>query len=222
MDIICDQCQYKLQIPDEKINQILPGKVATVSCPKCKSKITIQSPRKTAHGEQATPEGLSEGGEPVAYDASDKPFDFIEEEGQTALVCESDPNAVEKIQKTLDQMEYHLTVAENLRDVLKKVRYHTYDLIMVDENFDTRNPDSNGVLTYLERLNPSIRRKIFVVLISSRYRTMDNMMAFNKSVNLIINSSNLDDLEKILSRSITENEFFYRVFNDMLKKKARA
>jgi hypothetical protein len=58
---------------------------------------------------------------------------------------------------------------------------------------------------------------MFVALISDRYRTMDNMMALNKSANLVINSKNIDDIGKILSRGITDNEFFYRVFKETLK-----
>jgi hypothetical protein len=63
-----------------------------------------------------------------------------------------------------------------------------------------------------------IRRNIFVTMISSRFHTMDNMMTFNKSVNLIINIKNIDDIDKILQRGIADNEFFYRVFRESLKK----
>ena len=67
----------------------------------------------------------------------------------------------------------------------------------------------------------SIRRNMFVALISDRYRTMDNMMAFNKSVNLIINSKNIEDVGKILSRGITDTELFYRVYKETLKATGR-
>ncbi len=80
------------------------------------------------------------------------------------------------------------------------MRYHVYDVVAVDESFDTDNPEANGVLIYLERLGMAIRRNMFVTMISSRHRTMDNMTAFLKSVNLIINSKNIEDTGKILSR----------------------
>jgi len=50
------------------------------------------------------------------------------------------------------------------------------------------------VLAYLETLNISIRRQMFVILLSNTYRTMDNMQAFNKSVNVILNLKNIDDV----------------------------
>jgi hypothetical protein len=93
---------------------------------------------------------------------------------------------------------------------------------VVDENFDTDNPEANGVLIYMERLGMATRRNMFVAMISSRHRTMDNMTAFLKSVNLIINSKNIEDTGKILSRGLTEYMAFYRVFRDKLKETGRA
>ncbi|MBN1931172.1 MAG: zinc-ribbon domain-containing protein [Desulfobacterales bacterium] len=212
MDISCDNCQSKFRIPDEKIPS---GKAATLSCPKCKKKISlIQGEKNRPDPEKNTYDQIDSD----SYDASEKPFDFVEEEGKTVLVCEPDSTIKKKIITVLDLMEYHITEAENMRDALKKMRYHNYDLIVVNEDFDTINPDSNGVLIYLERLHMAIRRNIFVTLMSSRFRTMDNMTAFNKSVNLVINNKDINDFDKILSRGITDNDFFYRVFKESLRK----
>jgi predicted Zn finger-like uncharacterized protein len=207
MNVICHNCQSKFRIADDKIPS---GRTATFPCPKCKSKISLGSGKNTARGG-----GKAANGE--AYDAFEKPFDFIEEEGLTALVCEQNPLVRKTITDALQLLEYQITVAESARDALKRMRYHVYDLIVVNENFDTKNPEANGVLIYLERLTMSTRRNMFIAMISDRYRTMDNMMALNKSVNLIINVKNIEDIGKILSRGITDNEYFYRVFKETLK-----
>ena len=145
----------------------------------------------------------------------------MEEEGLTALLCEENPIARKTIQAGLSLMDYQITIAESARDALKRMRYHIYDLIVVDESFDTKNPDANGVLIYLERLQMSIRRNIFVAMVSSRYRTMDNMMAFHGSVNLIINIKNIEDIGKILGRAITDTELFYRIYKEAYKETGR-
>jgi hypothetical protein len=62
------------------------------------------------------------------------------------------------------------------------------------------------------------RRQMFVVLISERFRTMDNMAAFNRSVNLIINLKNLDDLATIFKKGLADHAAFYQVFKETLKK----
>jgi len=210
MDIICSSCSSKFRIPDEKIPA---GRATTLACPKCKARISLDSAKKPAGTGAATAS--------AAYDSTDKPFDFIEEEGLTALVCEQNPIARKTINSALGLMDYQITVAESARDALKRMRYHVYDLIVVDENFDTKNPDANGVLIYLERLQMSIRRNIFVAMVSSRYRTMDNMMAFHASVNLVINIKNIDDIGKILGRGITDTELFYRIYKETLKETGR-
>ena len=215
MNIICENCQSKFKIPDEKIPA---GRKASIACPKCKGKISLNGKMGAAGTKVNFVDANSNG----SYDASEKPFDFIEEEGLTALVCESNPLVQSTIAEALELMEYQITRAENTRDALKRMRYHNYDLFVVNENFDTDNPESNGILLYLERLNMLVRRNMFIALVSDRFRTMDNMMALNKSVNLIINIKNVEDIGKILSRGITDNEFFYRVFKGTLKEVGRA
>jgi len=221
MDITCEKCQSKFKIPDEKIPA---GKAASFKCPKCKEKISVGPVAQPEKDEAPPPQQTTAADEIQAedYDASDKPFDFVEEEGKTALVCESDPGIKEKITAALTSMDYHITEAENGRDALKKMRYHVYELVIVNEDFETSDPDSNGVLIYLERLGISTRRNIFVVMLSSRFRTLDSMMAFNKSVNMILNLSNINDIDKILRRGLTDNDFFYRVFREWLRKTGRA
>ena len=147
---------------------------------------------------------------------SDKPFDFVEEEGKTALLCESDPMIIKAITPVLDVLEYHITEVKNSREALKTMRYHSYDLIVVNEYFDAKNPDANGVLIYLERLHMSVRRNIFVTLITRRFRTMDNMAAFQKSVNMIVNVDNITDFDKILRRGMADFGIFYQAYKDCL------
>ena len=215
MDITCNSCSAKFRIPDEKIPR---GRVSAIPCPKCKTRISLDPTKKSA-GSVAAEE---ESDQSQDFDFAKKPFDFMEEEGLTALLCEQNLVARQTIESALNLMDYQATVAESARDALKRMRYHTYDLIVVNESFDTNNPDANGVLIYLERLGMSVRRNIFVAMISNRYRTMDNMMAFHGSVNLIINIKNIEDVGKILSRGITDTELFYNIYRETLKEIGRA
>jgi len=220
MEITCEKCQSKFKIPDDKLPV---GKTATLKCPKCKQKILVSPDRENENKPDLSPPQAAMHEEVHAedYDAADKPFDFVEEEGKTALVCESDPGLKEKITVALRGMEYHITEAESGRDALKKMRYHVYDLIVVNEEFDTSDPDSNGVMIYLERLGINIRRNIFVVMLSKRFRTLDSMMSFNKSVNMIVNVSNINEIDKILRRGMADHNIFYRIFTDGLRKAGR-
>ena len=209
MEVSCESCQARFNIPDAKLPV---GKSVSAACPKCKQKIKIEAP--SPYGDQPSSGPVEEND---AYDAAEKPFDFVEEDALTALVCEDDPAVREKIKSTLALMEYNVSVAGSTREALKRMRYHNYELIVVNEAFDASSVETNGVLVFLERLPMSVRRNIFVCLSSARYRTMDHMMAFNKSVNMIINTKNIDEFGKVLSTGITDNDLFYRIYRDTLK-----
>jgi len=67
-----------------------------------------------------------------------------------------------------------------------------------------------------------IRRNIYVVLISNRFKTMDYMSAFLKSVNMTINPKDIDSLDQILTRGINERDLFYDVYKESAKKFGKA
>lgn len=215
MEIICQNCSGKLKVADEKLPE---GKTASLKCPRCQAKVSVTRPAKKEEDGDAAFDDLFDFAEDDGdgYDATEKPFDFIEEEGKTALICDSDALIREKVRPTLDLLEYHVTEAPNSREALKKMRYHTYDLVLLNEYFDTRDPDANPVLIYLERLGMEIRRNMFVVLLTTRFRTMDHMSAFQKSVNMILNLRNIDDIDKILQRGMADYGLFYKVFKESM------
>jgi len=231
MNIVCKKCHSKFKFPDEKAPT---GKMITLKCPKCKSKIIVGPQKKAAPLKKPksakkvlAQTGFAESDREdatlvdVGFDTQDgheKPFDFYEEEGISALVCEPDPDIKRKIKRTLQLLEYRVVFAETARDALKGMRYKTYDMVVVNEIFDCRNPDANGVLAYIQRLQMVIRRNMFVILITDRFRTMDTMNAYHKSVNLAINVDDIHQFEKTVSRGLSEFEVFYGPFKSTLKK----
>lgn len=152
------------------------------------------------------------------YDAADRPFDFVEEGGMTALVCEADSTMRAKISDAMKGMGYQVTEPATAKDALKNMRFHVYDVVVVNDTFGRSGQEINAVLDYLENLAMSTRRQIFVALISDTYRTLDNMAAFNRSVNITINVKHIDDIDKIITQGKAENEAFYHIFKETLKK----
>lgn len=212
MNVICENCQSKFNIPDDKIP---PGKTVTLKCTKCEGKISVTG------GSPAFPVDETALLEPNGSDTEESPFGYMEEGVQTALICELDPIARAHITATLAEMGYRMTEAADARTALRNMRYHDYDVVVVNELFGTRDPRANGVLIFLERQLMSSRRNVFVTLISRRFRTMDQMMAFHSSVDLIVNVENIGEFGKVLTRGIKEKNAFYRVFRDTMKKIGR-
>lgn len=153
-----------------------------------------------------------------SYDASDRPFDFIEEGTDTALICESDPSIRSKIIDFLQKDGIRITEPASAEEALKNMRFHVYQLIVIDEYYETDDDRENAILRYLNSLSMSVRRNIFVVLITRRFRTMDKMAAFNKSVNIVVNLKDMDQFGAIVKKGIAEHEAFYHVFKEALRK----
>ena len=229
MDVLCEKCRGKFHIPDQKVPK---GEAFSVICPKCNNKVSVdtrfdiplstkETPAPSTKPKSRLNKTIIEEVDSSAYDASEKPFDFVEEGVETALLCEPDPAIRAKIITALYNMGYHTTAPQSHKDTLKQMRFHVFDMVVLNERFGTRDPDMNSVLKYLDRLNMSIRRNIFLTLLTDRFRTMDNMAAFNKSVNLIINLKNINEIEKILKRGVADNKIFYRVFKESLIKTGR-
>jgi DNA-directed RNA polymerase subunit RPC12/RpoP len=229
MNISCKKCQSKFKIPDEKVPR---GQTFSLTCPQCSAKVIVdarsssQSESNSASRSIDKPnlekkKTLIDEVDANTYDASDKPFDFVEEGVETALLCESDALVKTKIKTALHNMDYHITAPELPKDALKQMRFHVFDVVVLNERFGEQDPEMNSILKYLDRLNMSIRRNIFLTLITDRFRTMDNMAAFNQSVNLIVNLKNIDEIEKILRRGIADHETFYRIYKRALLKTGR-
>lgn len=222
MEISCNNCNGRFNIPAEKLPK---GKVASIRCPKCKNKIVIDLTSGGPVSSEREPPpprtqdfDFDEGMDDNEYNPDERPFDFLEEEGKTAIICEKDPAIVKAITTVLDIMEYSVTVAESMRDALRKMKYHAYDMVLINETFDAPDPESNGILIYMERLQMDVRRNIFVGLLTRRYATMDNMAGFLKSVNITINLGDIDKIDRILGRGISEFELFYAIYKDSAKK----
>jgi hypothetical protein len=247
MDVVCGNCNTKIKIPDEKIKKIPPGQTFAISCPKCKNKISVENKPATAsekpaakpapapppkpdkpdpppkadksppHPEQ--PAGEESSGSENGDDGfSGNPFEFLEEGTKTALICEGDAGFRAKIKAALSAMKYQSLESSTHRDALKQMRFHDFDVVILNERFGTRDPDMNHVLKHLEQLPMATRRNMFIALLSERFRTVDNMIAFNKSVNMVVNVKDINDIEKIISRGVKENDAFFRVYKESLKK----
>jgi predicted Zn finger-like uncharacterized protein len=214
MEVSCRHCQTRFRLSDEKVPR---DRAFALTCPKCRQKFTVD-PRT---GDPAAAGALLDEVSGAGYDDAERPFDFIEEGAQTAIICENDPEYRPRIQAALKEMGFYITAAASARDVLKQMRFHNFDLVVINERFDAPDPDRNSVLRYLERLGMNIRRNIFVVLLSDRFRTMDNMAAFHKSVNLVIHLGDLDQLAKILKRGFSDHRHFYRAFHEAMTKAGR-
>lgn len=166
--------------------------------------------------EEITKSAAQGAGEKMDY--SGRPFGYIAPDAETAMICEQDPVIRDKIISDLKKMGFATVQPAGFKEALKFMRFHVFNVVFIDEDFDTGVWETNNVLRYLENLNMSVRRQTFVVLVSATIATMDNLEAYAKSVNLIINKRDIINMERLLRQGMTENEEFYQIFKERLRK----
>jgi len=205
MDVTCDSCGAGLKIPDEKLP---PNKVVSITCPKCKSKIKVDTREPDRDTVSREIEEVEQGSSPL---------DLFEEGTRLALVLNGDDGQVNEISSVLEELSYKPILAPSIQEAMGKLRLHHFDLIILSDGFDGQNLEGSPVTHYLNHLSMSERRKIFLVLLSDKFKTMDNMMAFTLSSNLVVNPAELSKLGLILNKAIPDHEKFYKIFMDTLK-----
>ena len=218
MLITCSQCESKFNVPDEKIPK---GKKIKVICPKCRSPIIIG---EEIREEKAPPppeptekkEELEE--EEYGYEeyTEDSQLGFFEGDAKLALVLVDDGQIEDLIRPVVEEMGYRFITSPNKRDAIGKMRFHHFDIIILKDGYDGKSIEESPILRYINTLSMSVRRKMFLALISDRFKTMDNMMAFAMSANVVINSADISQIKLILNKAIEENERFYKVFKELL------
>ena len=146
--------------------------------------------------------------------ASSPPQDFGNL--RLVLVCVDAAERQAVIQAALDQLGFTMYAARTVEDAIERLRRDTFEVAIVDEQFQGGSALDNDVLRALEIMPMSARRYMFVALLGRAYKTFDNMMAFARSVNVVVNLNDLPHLPAILRKGITENAEFYRVYREML------
>ena len=236
MEVVCQGCESTLNIQDNKIPQ---GQKLSLTCPKCKKKIILEpieeasqheEAQKTSNGqeialaEEGSKDTPSSSSLSYGYDeySADLDLHFLEEGTKLALILAGNRDEESKIKASLEEIGYRTVSSPNTRDATGKMRFHRFDTIVLCDGYDNQPLDQSPILGYLNRLTMSIRRQIFLTLVGDRFKSMDNMMAFAMSANLVINEGDVENISAVLKKAISENERFYKIFIDTLVEAGKA
>jgi CheY-like chemotaxis protein len=161
---------------------------------------------------------------PTAIDADldvtsayDSPLEVLEEGAMSALVCVDEPERLRAVKEALEELNYYSSVASSVKEALSKLRYNQYDLVILDEEFCGETAENNTILRYLQPMPMSTRRAIYLMLISQEGRTLDNLVAFAKSVNAVINANDVQKVKLVLERAMADHRRFYKVYSDLIQ-----
>ena len=222
MKIQCNHCQAVFNVSAEKVPK---GQQFKATCSKCRRTIIVDpqsTERSSVAGMDASLSAVADAPTAIAADldvtsAYDSPLEVLEEGARSALVCVDEPGRLKAVKEALEELNYYSSVASSVKEALSKLRYNQYDLVMLDEEFCGETAENNTILRYLQPMPMSTRRNIFLMLISSQVKTLDNLMTFSKSVNAMINVSDIQKVKLVLERAIADHRRFYKVYWDLTK-----
>jgi hypothetical protein len=226
MQVTCNACQRSMNIPDEKLPK---NQAFSITCPGCKTKIKVDQHLKPKESEPASPPVLEEKEETVdtaSMVVSQEEFEddedlvIYDENDQLALIL--DDNNKDVWTKALEEKEFKIQYARSPEHAVHKMKFTHFHFVALNENFGNVALDENPFYQTLIEMPMVTRRNIFFALVGTNFKSLNNMQAFQKSTNVVINEKDLDKLGDILKKSISENEIFYKVYKETLHAMGKA
>lgn len=220
MQVTCNACQRSMNIPDEKLPK---DQAFSITCPGCKNKIKVDQHLKTQ--DPPTPPKQEEDLDTAGMVVDQEEFEDDElviygENDQLALILDETNQSAWT--QALESRDYKIQYAKSPEHAVHKMKFTHFHFVALHENYGNKDLDNNTVYQTLIEMPMVTRRNIFVALIGKNFKTLKNMEAFQKSVNVVINEKDIDKLEDVLKKSISEIEIFYKVFKESLHSMGKA
>lgn len=133
-----------------------------------------------------------------------------------ALICVDEGDRRTAVAAALKELGYAAVIPNDAADAVDRLRKVAFQVVVVDETYAGGSALDNAALKALNAMVMSVRRYIFVALLAADVKTLDNAAAFARSVNAVINVSDVAQLAPLLRRAVEENDAFYRVFREVL------
>ena len=150
----------------------------------------------------------------------DEDLVIYDDNDQLALVL--DDNNKEIWTKALEEKEFKIQYARSPEHAVHKMKFTHFHFVALNENFGNVALDENPFYQTLIEMPMVTRRNIFFALVGANFKSLNNMQAFQKSANVVINEKDFEKLGDILKKSISENEIFYKVYKETLHAMGKA
>ena len=245
MVIVCNNCAASLQIADEKIpkhsfslrcpkcqsiiNNPMPaapvvlagGANPAAGADRARNSYSPAPPYMstgslvTPPAQPESPDMLRQLLEILQGRAKDKDL-RVSRETRRALLCVTAPRRA-TLAKQLAEHGYQIYLAENCKQAVNRMREEHMHVILLDDDFALEENGFRYLSQELQRMRPTLRRRVLVVKISSDARTLDHHTAFLQSVNLLVNTADLNTLADALERIMRHHNDMYREFYQALE-----
>jgi len=213
MQVTCDNCSKTINVPDAKVPK---DQAFNLTCPGCKTKIHVDQHLKQeplVDDEDAaadtlftiTDESFEEDETPPIYDENDK----------VALIM--DPRNYDTIAQVLTDFDYKLETARSPEHGVHKLKFFHYNVVIFHEHYGVESLEESPLYQYVLHMPMSTRRKTFIAVVGKEFKSGDHLQALAYSVNQVINEKDLDKLDIMLKKGITDYNIFYRIYRETME-----
>lgn len=138
--------------------------------------------------------------------------------GGEALISLLSPEHSRALGMVFGALGYHADYVDD-RAEEKLLRFEQGDFSLVATNAEGFDEDRDIYLR-MKRLPADVRRRIFLVLVSDDVKTGDGTQAFAALADLVVNSNDIPNCDRVLAQTISERRRVYQTFWDAEDRKA--
>lgn len=218
MRIKCSHCQGEYQINEAK----LPARALNVRCPQCQQAVSLTGASREAGWRAVSSSQVFHKSNAVQKFAemlsSLSPnmvaAELVDQHAvRKVLVCLTHPQVRQQVAESLKCLQYETHVLDKADVALAELDARRVDILLVDHHFDKEVGGYDAIRKSVESMHTKFRRRLFVVLVSPLYQTLDSEMAFLECVNLVLNPEDCKNTKAILDRALREFNRLYQDFN---------
>jgi len=208
----CPQCSTRFLIDDSKV----PDRPFKVRCPRCQNAVLLQgrTAETAAEADKAEPAPTRPPSRPAAplrreHTGSDKAAD--------ALIAIADTDTGAAFTSVLARLDFNVDVVEDVEEGTRLLEQGVYELVVTTPP----SPEPGRPETLAQRilrLPPTMRRRVFVVLVDGRFQTAEGTQAWALQADLVVNPGDVASCEGPIRSAMAERRRLYQAFEDAQKK----
>jgi hypothetical protein len=134
---------------------------------------------------------------------------------KSALVVYDEEEVQSHLQETLVNMGFKVSVALNIRDAAKQLKFANFQVVLIQENYYGATLKNNQLLKAIQGMEVHTRHKMFVGMIGPSFTSLDDLLAFSMSLDTVINTKDIDDIERLLISAIAHVNKFFAAYNEL-------
>jgi len=140
---------------------------------------------------------------------------FITTADKPALIAFSTPDWLDAVKAVLKELGYKVHTAATHSDFLVRFNQVRYQVVVVEELFCANNLEENSTLKALQGMSMNLRRHATVILLGNSFQTFTPMEAFQQSVHVVINSSEMFMLKQLIEKAVADNALFLQSYREV-------